>query len=97
MFHIKLSFVDDLLVPKIRANDTAIMTRLVSLDIYSTAEQVQLNRVRHYHCVHYISELLLCDGVTIDPAVTTKIGVSALTTFSISVPQRQNSYFGIKF
>ena len=34
MFHIKLSFGDELLIPKIREHGTAIMSRLVSLDIY---------------------------------------------------------------
>ena len=47
------------------------MAFLIAKGIFSIAQLCALNRFRKFKKVHSIAEFLLCDGMTVDPAILT--------------------------
>jgi hypothetical protein len=64
------------------------MEVICSMDIFSRADWIAINRVRKYKGLHSIADFLLCDGRTVDPWVLTNAPSDSSRVFSVGKPTR---------
>jgi hypothetical protein len=64
----------DVEVPPVRQRDKVLMEEVIKL--IPPSQWIGFNRARKYYKVYFLSQLTLCDGITVDPA---KLGNSKWT------------------
>lgn len=87
-YDVKLHLDRRLCIPLTRVGDRAIMDVVCSNDFYSSRQWEAINRVRKFKGLHSIADLVLCDGVTVDPWVLTKDPSDSSRVFSVEKPTR---------
>jgi hypothetical protein len=86
-YKVKIEFHKQFLIPPTRRGDVALMELFIKLD-YSTDQLVRLNRVRKFHRVHSLADILSADGKTVEPAVLTTRQRHSTRTFSWEQPTK---------
>ena len=66
-----------------RVGDSPLMDIFVSSKLYSTSKLGDLQRVRRFKCVHFLSDVLCADGCTVRPDILTNSTVRSSRTFSL--------------
>lgn len=66
-YKVSVEFPEDVSIPPIREHDRVLMEDIIK--ILPPSQWIAFNRVRKFHKIYYISQLTLCDGKTIDPAL----------------------------
>jgi hypothetical protein len=67
MFKVTLRISNEYDIPLLRVNDKMMMDAIIETDIFTTSELMQIQRVRHYKKVSSVADIVLCDGMTVDP------------------------------
>ena len=73
-----------------RVGDSPLMDILVSSKLYTTSELGDLQRVRRFKCVHFLSDVLCADGCTVRPDMLTNQTVSSSRAFSLERPTKND-------
>ena len=68
-YKVSVEFPDDVSIPKLREWDRVLMEIIIT--ILPPSQWTAFNRVRKFHKIYFLSQLTLCDGKTIDPALLT--------------------------
>ena len=68
-FNVDLVVNADDNIPRIREGDKALMECFIDLAVYTSKELAILGRCRKFFGAYWLSEVLRCDGCTLDPSV----------------------------
>ena len=75
---------------RVCVGDSPLMDILVSSKLYTTSELGDLQRVRCFKCVHFLSDVLCSDGCTVCPDMLTNLTVPSSRTFSLERPTKND-------
>ncbi len=76
-YQVTVVFPEDVSIPPLRERDKVLMEEIIK--ILPPSQWVSFNRVRKFHKVYFISQLTLCDGKTIHPALLTPTNTTQST------------------
>jgi hypothetical protein len=72
----------------IRVGDATVMDKIIETEVYDELALVRINRVRKYKKVHWLSELVQCDGIAISQEIMTNTPGDSKYKFSREQPTR---------
>ena len=71
-YSIDFNFADDMNINILREGDMALMECFLLCGVFRMEQLRILNRVRKCKKVHFLSEILLCDGKMVKPSMLNK-------------------------
>jgi hypothetical protein len=88
MFNVTLRISKEYDIPLLRVHDRMMMDAIIDTDIFTTTELIQIQRVRQYKKVSSVADIVLCDGMTIDPEMLNATPGVSCRDFAIQRPAR---------
>ena len=86
MFKVKLRISKEYDIPLLRVHDSMFMDAIIETGIFSTQELLQIQRVRHYKKVSSVADIVLCDGLTVDPEMVNSTPGESTRDFPLQQP-----------
>ena len=65
-----------------------MMDAIIETDIFTTTELMQIQRVRHYKKVSSVADIVLCDGLTVNPEMLNTTPGESTRDFTVQRPSR---------
>jgi len=75
-------------IPLLRVHDRMMMDAIIETGIFTMTELIQIQRGRHYKKVSSVADIVLCDGLTVDPEMWKTSPGESTREFPIQQPSR---------
>ena len=89
-YSVDFSFSEDMNINFLREGDKALMECFLLCGVFTIDQLRTLNRVRKYKKVHFLSEILLCDGRMVKPSMMNQHEGHSTRIYSRERPRRKD-------